>query len=439
MTGLSVPSLAVYALPMMLLWAIYVSVKRLGSKRNKSALDEAIEAGLTEPASLHPLIDHSRCVGCGSCVAACPEQPDHRVLGLIDGKPHLIHATDCIGHGACKTACPMNAITLVFGTERRGIDIPEVAPDFSSNVPRVYIAGELGGMGLIRNAIEQGKQAISTIRALPRSRRAEALDVVIVGAGPAGFAATLAAQSQGLRYRTVEQDSLGGTVFQFPRGKLVMTAPVDLPMVGKVKLRETSKEALLDLWQSIERKTGIRISYHERVEKIAAQTDGVEVVTNKNRYKSNAVLLAIGRRGTPRKLGVPGEELPKVVYRLVDPVQYRGCDVLVVGGGDSALEAALSVAAEPDTRVTLSYRGDAFSRAKPKNRARVEAAVSDGRLQLALGSNVRTINPKEVELEREGSVSTIANDAVIVCAGGILPTGFLKDIGVRVETKYGTA
>ena len=333
----------------------------------------------------------------------------------------------------------MDAITLVFGTERRGIDIPQVGPDFSSNVPRVFIAGELGGMGLIRNAIEQGKQAISSMRALPRSSNKDMLDVAIVGAGPAGFAATLAAHSHGLRYVTVEQESLGGTVFQFPRGKLVMTAPVDLPIVGKVKLRETSKEALLALWESIESETGIKINYNERVEKIESNDDGVAVVTSKSSYRCKAVLLTIGRRGTPRKLGVPGEELPKVVYRLIDPAQYRGTKLLVVGGGDSALEAALSVAEEPDTEVTISYRGDAFSRAKPKNRDRIAAAEKEGQLKVALGSTVKSIAPDEVELAYGEDVSRLANDAVLVCAGGILPTKFLQDIGVSVETKYGTA
>ncbi len=424
---------------MLVVWATYVGVKRLNSSRNRSAREEAVVAGLTEPASLHPLVDHSRCVGCGSCVAACPEQPEHHVLGLIDGKAHLVHATDCIGHGACKSACPMGAITLVFGTEKRGVDIPHVGPDFSSNVPGVFIAGELGGMGLIRNAIEQGKQAIATIRTLPRSSDSDMLDVAIVGAGPAGFAATLSAHNHKLRYVTIEQDSLGGTVFQFPRGKLVMTAPVDLPIIGKIKLKETSKETLLALWQTIERKTGIRINYGERVAKVESGADGVTVITSKARYRCKAVLLAIGRRGTPRKLGVPGEELPKVVYRLIDPGQYTGMKVLVVGGGDSALEAALSIAEEPDTEVTLSYRSEAFSRAKPKNRDRIAAAAKAGQLRVALSSNVKSITPGEVELAHDAGTSRLANDAVIVCAGGILPSQFLRDIGVSVETKYGTA
>jgi thioredoxin reductase/NAD-dependent dihydropyrimidine dehydrogenase PreA subunit len=439
MNAITLPSIAVYALPMLTLWAIYIGTKQLSSKRNHAARESAIRAGLTEPASLHPIIDPSACVGCGSCVSACPEQPLHQVLGLIDGKANLINAPDCIGHGACKTACPMDAITLVFGTERRGIDIPHVSPDYSTNVPGIYIAGELGGMGLIRNAIEQGTQAMASIKALGKQAGNGKLDVVIVGAGPAGFAATLAAHKYGLRYLTVEQESLGGTVFQFPRGKLVMTAPVDLPIVGKMNIRETSKEALLEFWQCAERESGIRINYRERIDTIEQNGEGFEIKTTKNQYVTSTVLLAIGRRGTPRKLGVAGEEHPKVVYRLIDPEQYRGCRVLVVGGGDSALEAALSIAAEPETEVTVSYRSEAFSRAKPKNREKIEAASDAGKLALAMKSNVHAITAQEVELEQDGKITTLPNDAIIVCAGGILPTQFLKDTGIEVETKHGTA
>jgi thioredoxin reductase len=150
-------------------------------------------------------------------------------------------------------------------------------------------------------------------------------------------------------------------------------------------------------------------------------------------------LLAIGRRGTPRKLAVPGEELPKVVYRLVDPDQYIGQEVLVVGGGDSALEAAASIAEVSGTQVTLSYRGPAFGRAKPKNRQRVAQAADRGNLKLLLSSNVSEINQDLVTLELGGTQLTIKNEAVIVSAGGVLPNEFLETVGIQVETKYGTA
>jgi thioredoxin reductase len=236
----------------------------------------------------------------------------------------------------------------------------------------------------------------------------------------------------------LEQESLGGAVFQYPRGKLVMTAPATVPLVGKIDLRHTSKEALLEFWREIERKTGVKVNYRERVEDIVRERDGFIVKTTRAEYRTRSVLLAIGRRGTPRKLGVTGEEMPKVVYRLIDPEQYAGQNVLVVGGGDSALEAAASVA-ECGGGVVLSYRGEAFARAKQANRARVSAAERDGKLRVMLGSNVQQILVEAVALERQGRVFAVKNDAVIVSAGGVLPTDFLRRVGIDVEAKFGTA
>jgi thioredoxin reductase len=362
----------------------------------------------------------------------------HQVLGVVGGRAELVSPTDCIGHGACKTACPTEAITLVFGTERRGVEIPVLSPKFETNVPGIFVAGELGGMGLIRNALEQGRQAVEAIHASRRSGGAQ-LDVVIVGAGPAGFAASLTALSRRMKYVTLEQESLGGCVFQYPRGKLVMTAPAHLPIIGKINFRHTSKEQLLEFWREAERRSGVKISYRERVERIEPERDGFKVYTSKGSYSARSVLLAIGRRGTPRKLGVPGEELPKVVYRLIDPEQYAGQNVLVVGGGDSALEAAASIAELGNTSVVLSYRGDAFGRAKQANRMRVSSATQNGSLRVMLSSNVKHIDADEVSIEQTGHLHRVANDAIIVNAGGILPTEFLRSIGVQIETKYGTA
>jgi len=401
--------------------------------------EEAIETGLAEPASLHPVIDRNKCIGCKSCVYACPQQLGHNVLGIFHGKAELLEPANCIGHGACKDVCPVNAITLVFGTESRGVDIPQVDDQFETNVPGIYIAGELGGMGLIRNAIEQGKSAIQALaKKLPKSS-SNAHQVIIVGAGPAGFGAVLKAQEIGLNYLAIDQDSLGGTVFKYPRGKIVMTQPVDLPIVGKMHFRETSKEDLLQFWQEIEGKAGIKIQYNTMVAGISRKDGGFGVKTSQGEYTTDKVLLAIGRRGTPRKLGVPGEDLSKVVYQLIDPDQYAGQKVLIVGGGDSALEAALSIADADGTEVSVSYRSDSFSRAKAKNRERIDEYASTSRIKLYLSSNVTSISEHEVLLEQNGETIKIANDAVIVNAGGILPTGFLKETGISVETKFGTA
>jgi thioredoxin reductase/NAD-dependent dihydropyrimidine dehydrogenase PreA subunit len=430
--------LALYAVPLVAIVAAYGWRQRRIDERHRRTQQESIAAGMTEPASLHPVIDPSLCLGCGACVKACPEQPHHEVLGLIGGKAVLVGPTDCIGHGACKTVCPFDAITLVFGTERRGLDIPVLKPNFESNVPGIYVAGELGGMGLIKNALTQGRQAVEAI-AEASAKRPGVLDVLIVGAGPAGLAASLAAKKLGLSYQTVEQDSLGGAVFQYPRGKLVMTAPVELPIVGKVQFRNTSKEELLKFWTQACDGNALKIRYRERVESMENKDGAFHVRTSTQQYVATNVLLAIGRRGTPRKLGVPGEDLPKVVYRLIDPEQYRGRQVIVVGGGDSALEAAASIAELGDTSVILSYRGDAFQRAKQRNRQRVDDASAKGQLKVLLNSQIREIRADSVLLLQSGQEMKVANDAVIVSAGGILPNDFLKSIGIKVETKFGTA
>lgn len=426
-------------LPVLFGLAIYVYFHHRRQRKSNQTRIQAIESGLSEPASLHPVIDRNKCIGCKSCVFACPQQLGHNVLGIFHGKAELLEPANCIGHGACKTVCPVDAITLVFGTENRGVDIPQVNEHFETNVPGIYIAGELGGMGLIRNGIEQGKIAMQAIsKNLPKSS-SNTHQVVIVGAGPAGLAATLKAQELGLKYLTLDQESLGGTVYKYPRGKIVMTQPVDLPIAGKMHFKETSKEELLEFWQGVKNETGIRIQYQEQVSQISTGEAGFGLKTSRGEYSTDRVLLAIGRRGTPRKLDVPGEDHPKVVYALIDPEQYVDLRVLIVGGGDSALEAALSIVDAGGTEVSISYRSDSFSRAKAKNRERIDEYAAASRIKLYLSSNVTRITAQEVILEQKGEIIKMSNEAIIVNAGGVLPTVFLKEIGISVDTKYGVA
>ncbi len=426
--------LYLYAAVMVGVLVLYLRRQRRIHSAHSAELKSAVQAGLAEPASLHPVIDPVRCIGSGSCANACPE----KALGIVNGKAVLVNASACIGHGACLAACPVEAIALVFGTERRGVDIPNVSPEFESNVPGIYIAGELGGMGLIRKATEQGRQAVASIR--KRSQGQGDYDLVIVGCGPAGLSAGLSAIHHGLKYKLIEQEeSLGGSVYHYPRQKIAMTAPVDLDLIGTVNFGEVQKEALLEFWQSAVKKTGLKIAFNEGMQSIEHHQGSFVVKTSKGSYSARNVLLTMGRRGSPRKLGVPGEDSAKVTYRLVDAAQYAGQRVLVVGGGDSALEAAIGLADQPNTKVILSYRSAAFSRVKPKNRAALETAQKSGNLVVMLNSTVLSIHPEHVMIAHDEVPQRFANDAVIVCAGGLLPTPLLQSIGIEFATKYGTA
>ena len=413
----------------------YLWKNRRNSAAVKDKIAKAKELGFHEPVSLHPVVDVETCIGSGACITACPEKD---ILGIINGQAHPINASRCVGHGACFNACPVHAISLVIGTEKRGVDLPHVSPEFESNVPGIYIAGELGGMGLIKNAVEQGKQAVEIItRKLKRSPNAE-FDLLIVGAGPAGISASLTAKKNNLKFVTIEQDSLGGTVFNFPRAKLVMTSSMELPLHGKIKLSETSKTELMNLWSEVLAKNNIAINDQEKVESIDKANGCFEVVTSKRSYKVNSILLAIGRRGSPRKLGVQGESKEKVYYRLLEPELIHNQKILIVGGGDSAVESALLLKDEAN-EITISYRAETFSRLKPKNLERINEAIDKGEIAVHFNSVVLEILDDKVLLSINGSIQPfeINNNLVYIFAGGELPTKFLEKIGITVSTKYG--
>ncbi|MEP7323384.1 MAG: NAD(P)-binding domain-containing protein [Saprospiraceae bacterium] len=417
---------------------MYIYLRKL--KTNSSIVSHKIEQakldGIHEPVSLHPVINPDNCIQSGACITACPE---HDIIGIKDGLATIINASQCIGHGACFHACPVQAITLAIGTEKRGVDLPHIKPNFETNVPGIYIAGELGGMGLIKNSVEQGKQAVENIAEDQKSRKGIAqFDLIIVGAGPTGISASLAAKKLNISFLTLDQDTLGGTVFSFPRAKVVMTAPMDLPLFGKVKLFETSKTELLKLWTKVLTKHEINIKENCKVEKIENMGDHFKIVTlQEETFTCKNVLLAIGRRGTPRKLNIPGEGMEKVAYRLLEPELIFDKKVIVVGGGDSAIESALLLAEQ--NQVILSYRGDSFNRIKPKNGEKIKTAVANGMVDLRFGTNLISIHEGNVILSNNTlqTVEQIENDLVYIFAGGELPTAFLEKTGIEITKRFG--
>ncbi len=429
-----------YAFGVMLMIFILYFYLKSNAKKSKDVsrkIDKAKELGFHEPNSLHPVIDTDICIGSGACIAACPE---HDILGLVNSKGTTINASRCVGHGACFHACPVQAISLCIGTEKRGVELPHVSQEFETTIPGLFIAGELGGMGLIKNAVEQGKQAISNLSEKIKPSNNGKYDVIVVGAGPAGISASLEATKRKLKLLTLEQDTLGGTVSNFPRQKIVMTSPMDLPLHGKIKLHETSKEELLELWNKALTKNNITINELEKVESIQRDNGHFSVTTNKNTYNTSGVLLAIGRQGSPRKLGVPGESKEKVSYRLLEPEMIHNKNILVVGGGDSAIESAMLLA-EENNYVTLSYRKENFARLKPKNLERINEAFKQGKIKPLFNSEVKEILDDRVifSIKDDGKEKILKNDLVYIFAGGVLPTKFLEEIGIRITKKFGDA
>jgi len=414
---------------------LYIYLRKLKNESDvvTEKIEKAKEDGIHEPVSLYPYINEDNCIKSGACITACPE---HDILGIRNGRATLVNASRCIGHGACFHACPVEAITLKIGTEKRGVDLPHVNQNFETNVQGMYIAGELGGMGLIKNSVEQGKQAVDHIKSsLDKSHPAQ-YDLIIIGAGPAGISASLQAKNYGLNAIVLEQDSLGGTVYNFPRAKIVMTSPMDLPCYGKVKLFQTSKSELLSLWKEVIEKNGITIKEHCKVDSIGKNNEQFVITSLQgDTYTSNKVLLAIGRRGSPRKLGVEGEWMEKVAYKLLEPELIKEKNVLVVGGGDSAIESALLLA--ENNKVTLSYRSDKFSRLKPKNAENIFKAIENRSVLTLFESNVINIIPDKVEIRvNDGETLTLANDLVYIFAGGELPTQFLEKSGIKISKRF---
>ena len=424
----------------LLVGLVYAVVRRREHRRARATLDEAVRMELHVPPSLHPVIDPDVCIGSGSCIQACPEG---QILGLINGVATLVNASSCIGHGRCAAECPVSAIKLVFGSAERGVDLPEVDGSFETSRRGVYIVGELGGMGLIKNALTQGLQVAARVRAAlgPSTRREEGelVDVAIVGAGPAGIAAAVGARAAGLSYALLEQDTIGGAIAHYPRQKVVMTEPVNLPFHGKFGRPFMAKEDLLATLERVISDAGIEVHEKAKVVSIDGPAGDFLLTSSRGVLRARRVVLAIGRRGTPRPLGVRGDDLPKVTYRLIDPTQYHGRRVLVVGGGDSALEAAAMLADQTSAEIGIVHRSPHFARGRALNRQKMEALRASGRVRAFMSTEVAAVEPAAVHLVTGGGGATTAvpNDFVIACLGGEVPGQFLKTVGVDIRRHRG--
>lgn len=405
-------------------------------RAKESAARASVERGpaFSEgPRAQHPHIALDQCIGCGGCISVCPEGD---VLALVGGKATIVNGHKCIGHGMCAEECPVGAITMVMAKPTAGADIPQISNEFETSVANLFIVGELGGLALIRNAVNQGRDCMDVIAQRRQSLSNPASDrdvweVVIVGAGPAGISASLRAAEHGLRALTLEREAVGGTVSKYPRQKLVMTSPVEFPLHGRFSKTTLSKEDLLAFWEKIMQRTDLNIHTGEGVEAVCKEPEGLfQVRTQRQTYRARAVMLAMGRAGTPRKLGVQGEDLPHVLYRLIEADHYTGMNVLIVGGGDSAVEAAMGLARQPGNKVTLSYRRGEFSRLKDRNAKRIAEHVSAGKIAVWFNSVPAEFRPGRALIEVEGQVRELPNDLVWIFAGGTPPSDFLKAAGI---------
>jgi len=415
-------------LPLIMILSYFLRLK----KKQKSDEERKIEAqslGVDKPLSQYPQIDYYSCIGCGACVSACPEGG---VLGLVQGKATIINGLKCIGHGLCAEACPVNGIKVGLGDIKSRDDIPILSSTNETNLPGIFIAGELGGLALIKNAITQGNKVVKEMAKSPvMPSKQDGFDIVIVGAGPAGLSAALTAKQQNLKYLLIDQQGVGGTILQYPRKKVVMTRPVEIPLYGMLKKQEYTKEELLEIWEDIQKRYQINVKTDEKLVNIEKVNGQYKIETQKNSYQSTNVILALGRRGTPRKLNVPGEELPKVMYKLLDAETYQNENLLIVGGGDSAVEAAMGLARQTGNRVIISYRKSRFVRIKTRNEELVDKMIKEGQIQVLFDSEITEIGDTSVSILKDQKVLSLPNSYVFIFAGGEPPFPIMHKIGIR--------
>jgi thioredoxin reductase/Pyruvate/2-oxoacid:ferredoxin oxidoreductase delta subunit len=424
-------TLATIILAAIIIFAVlipYYLNKQKNARKISAQIEEAKKTGKSTPFSRHPQFNVNACIGIGICTRVCPEGD---VLGLVKGKVAIVKGASCIGIGECARECPVGAISIGMGDISTREDIPQLSENLETNIPGIYIAGELGGISLVKNAIAQGKEAVDAIF----TQSQENTHVMIVGSGPAGMSAALRCVEKKISYTIIDQTSAGGTILQYPRKKMTLVQNVELPLYGVLDKGIYSKEELLEIWKKVQKQFSIEVKESLKLQSIEIQENGFISKTIKGEFESTHVILALGRRGTPRKLGVQGEEKSKVSYKLIDASSYQDKNILIVGGGDSAVEAAIGMAHQYGNKVIMSYRKENFFRLKSRNETQIEEMMNKGHVKVHFSSNLMNIEDDSVILKQDQNEIKMDNDYVFIFAGGIPPYALLKDVGIKFGSK----
>ncbi len=429
-----------FLIPLILLGAAALVVAIVSSKKAKEQADTFVRpASVSGGSILVHSINDDRCTGCDACVAVCPTN----VLDLVQNKSRVLRFQDCIQCEACMWVCPTEALVMHReGTKPPPLQVPDLQPTYETKVPGQYLIGEVAGKPLVKNAANIGRAVVRDMlkNGLPPGalgKEDKCFDVIIVGSGPGGLSAALTCIRNKLSYVVLEKEQMiASTIARYPKGKLIMAEPYDAKNLSLLPIFDSSKENLLPIWQEVVRRSAMNLLLGETVEVIEQNREGVfRVKASSGAFYSQRVVLSTGTRGKPRTLGVPGENLAKVHSLLEDPQQYRGGVVLVAGGGDSALEAAMALA-DAGASVLLSYRGKQFHRASSKNKQAIGSYVAGKKIKCAFTSQVIEFAKDTVTLSyASGGTKTYPNDAAFVLIGSDPPVQWLGKLGIRFVDK----